>query len=173
MNGPMGVWWGMDGLRSRALHEREGRQRLETQNRHWVEFGLQTKDGVRIGTYALLHINPVHRIAEVGAGIGDPAYWGGGFGSDAMLLICEYGFAHLGLRRLWLTTARRNARARRQVEKCGWTYEACQRGVYFYEHGYHDTVWYGLHADEWPGYAVMAERLGLREKARERGLLVE
>ncbi len=173
MNGPMGVWWGMDLLRPRAHHERKDREQAENPRPNTVEFGMQTKDGVRIGTYSLMRIDPVHRIAEVGAGIGDPAYWSGGYGSDAMLLICDYAFAQLDLRRLYLYTAGRNARARRAVEKCGWTYEGCLRRQWFAENDYHDTVFYGLHADEWPGYVAMAERLGLHEQARAHGVLTE
>lgn len=171
MNGPMREWWAMDGLMTQAGHQRwleRNRARPEAERQQVVQLGILAKDGTPIGSFNLVNINPTHRYAEVGAGIGDPAYWGGGFGSDAMLLLTDYAFNWLDLRRLWLRTSGRNARAQRQVEKCGYTLEARRREQEYYE-GYHDLVYYGLLQSDWPGYAVMAERLDLREKARERG----
>ncbi len=169
MNGPMREWWGMDGLMTEAEHQRwlqRNRERSEAERAQFIRFGIHTKDDALIGTFGLMHVDATHRHAEVGAGIGDPAYWGGGFGSDAMLLIVEYAFNWLDLRRLWLLTSGRNVRAQRQVTKCGFTLEGCRREQEFYA-GYHDFLYYGLQADEWPGYATMVERLGLREKARQ------
>lgn len=176
VNGPMGEWWGMDGLISQAGHTRwrqQQRERPEHERRSEVIFGIRVKDGTPIGIFDLMHINAVSRHAEVGAGIGNPDYWGGGYGSDAMLLIVEYAFAWLDFHRLWLLTSGRNFRAQKQITKCGWTLEGRRRELEYMHGGYHDFVYYGLLADEWPGYNVMVERLGLREKALERGLLVK
>ncbi len=176
INGPMSEWWGMDGLMAQAGHARwveQQREQPEHERRRTVQFGICVKDGTPIGVFNLLHINEAHRHAEVGAGIGNPDYWGGGYGSDAMLLIVQYAFEWLDYHRLWLLTSGRNHRAQRQIEKCGWTLEGCRRQKEHMHGGYHDFVYYGLLQSEWPGYHVMVERLGLREKARERGLLTE
>lgn len=174
MNGPMGEWWGMDHVMTQAAHQRwRERERSEAERQQEVVFGLRAKDGNPIGTFALIHIKAHHRMAEVGAGIGDPAYWGGGFGSDAMLLIVEYAFNWLDFNRLWLLTSGRNQRAQRQVEKCGYTFEGRRRDYEYVDGRYSDMVFYGMMHDEWSGYDVMVERLGLREKAQQRGYSLE
>lgn len=175
MNGPMREWWGMDGLLSQAQYERNQAEWRENPDQgRSVRFGMRAKDGTPIGVFGVFQIDYYHRTAEVGAGIGDPAYWGGGFGSDAMLLIVDYAFAWLDLRRLWLTTMGQNVRAQRQVEKCGFKWEASRREELLDRQGdWQDFLYYGMLRDEWPGRAVMIERLGLREKAHARGYLQE
>jgi len=166
-NGALRDWWpDADGLRTRAQHHRREEQR-QTESGGYVRFGIQTKAGQPIGIYVLASINPYHRTAEIGAGIGDPAYWGGGYGSDAMLLLVDYAFRWLDLRRLHLKTMGHNLRAQRQVEKCGFTYEACCRQQMFKDGQFRDQVYYGLMYDEWPGRETMVERLGLHEKTQK------
>lgn len=172
INGPMRVWWSMDGLVSQAAHERfraEWEAKPDSQRNRHIRFGVATKTQVPIGVFSLMRIDPVHRQAEVGAGIGDPQYWGGGFGSDAMLLVCEYAFRWLGLRRLWLITREDNVRARRQVEKCGYTLEGMRRDAEYYDGLYRHMIMYGLLREEWPGRDVLTRRLELHQKAKARG----
>ena len=174
LNGPLRVWWGMSGLISRAARERwlaEWATAPEGERARSIRFGMLTRDAVPIGTFLLADIDPVHRQAEVGAGIGDPAYWGGGFGSDGMLLVVDYAFEWLGLRRLWLGTRADNVRARRQVEKCGYTLEGMCRHQEFYDGQFYDMALYGLLREEWPGRPEMVARLGLRDKAKARGFV--
>jgi RimJ/RimL family protein N-acetyltransferase len=172
-NGPLGRWVFGDGLFSRASHERrneENRSRPDFGQR-FVRFGIQAKDGTPVGWFGLWGISFTHRWAEVGAQIGEPAYVSQGFGSDAMLLTVEYGFRWLDLRRLFLTTFGHNVRAQRQIEKCGFMPEGRRRRWVFQDGQYRDFLFYGLLREEWPGREVMTERLGLREKAHEQGLL--
>lgn len=114
-----------------------------------------------------------HRRAEVDAGIGDPDYWGGGYGSDAMLLITAYAFEWLDLRRLWLRTRDDNLRAQRQVEKCGFTREAVWRDLVHFGVRHHAMLSYGLLREEWPGRAALVERLGLAKKASALGYSIQ
>ena len=171
MNGALAEWWLEERLLTRAARRRWNEEYLARPQRNDTFFGVRAKDGALIGVFGLDEISATHRYAEVGAGIGEPDYWGGGFGSDAMLLTVEYAFEWLDLRRLWLITSGRNKRAQRQVEKCGFTLEAQLRQDEFYEGRYHGSVMYGLLREEWPGREAMVERLGLREKARARGYL--
>ncbi len=176
-NGPMRRFWGIDGLLTRASVE-QMRQDWQAQDETMplapVRFGVRTKEGVPIGIFLLMNFNGPNRIAEVGAGIGDPAYWGGGYGSDAMLLITDFAFRWLDLRRLYLTTMGVNARAQRQVEKCGFKREGARRScVRDLDGTYCDFLFYGLMREEWPGRDVMVERLALRDKALAKGYPVE
>ncbi len=171
MNGPSRDYSGWrDGFITRAgyqqMREQQAQEPASATDR--LRFGLLTKDGVPIGAFSLHSLRPYYRLAEVGAMIGHPAYWGGGFGSDAMLLITEYGFCWLDFQRLYLVTMGHNLRAQHQVEKCGYTLEGRRRDASFHE-GYTDSLVYGLLRDEWPGYNIMAQRLKLHEKARQHG----
>ena len=173
INGPMRFWWNEDGLLTRATRQRHNEDRRARDVGRSAVFGLRAKDGELIGLFGLFQIDFHNRIAEVGAGIGNPGYWGGGFGSDAMLLITQYAFDWLDLRRLYLDTMGSNVRAQRQVEKCGFALEARLRDHTLDQTGVQqDALLYGLMRDEWPGRAALVERLRLRDKARARGYAV-
>lgn len=168
-NGPMHQWWGLDGLLSAPRFEQRERRVAEKPpflRSGYMRFGLLTKDGTPIGSTSLMRINFHSRFAEVGAGIGEPAYWGGGYGSDAMLLLVEYAFDWLDLRRLWLRTSARNTRAQRQVERCGFRLEGRNRAAEFVDGCFYDNLFYGLLRDEWPGRPALIDTLRLHEKAQ-------
>lgn len=171
VNGPMREWWRLDGLLSHSAWDRQLEAWFsQPENiQHHIWFGVQTKTGALIGSFALFNLNEHNRTGELSAGIGDPTYWGGGYGSDATLLLVEYAFRWLDLRRVWLTTMGSNIRAQRQVEKCGFVCEGARRSQVYSNGQYVDHVYYGLLREEWPGRDVMVERLGLRDKVSQRG----
>lgn len=129
-----------------------------------VGFGIQTKDGTPIGIFFVGDIKPHLRLAMLGAQIGEPDYWGGGYGTDALLLIVDYAFDWLDLHRLWLVTMSLNARVLRQMAKVGFTLEARQRQATLAENAWHDLIFFGLLREEWPGRAALVERLGLGQR---------
>ncbi|NDJ76783.1 MAG: GNAT family N-acetyltransferase [Chloroflexi bacterium] len=165
-NGPA-QFWASAGDRSivtRAALERwqqEHRERMENRPRHGVRFGIQTKDGLPIGSISARAV-PHHRLAMLGAAIGEPDYWGGGYGTDALLLVLDYVFDWLDLHKVWLGTMSINARVLRQMEKVGFTLEARSRQHWFADGAWADDMVFGLLRDEWPGRAATIERLGLR-----------
>jgi RimJ/RimL family protein N-acetyltransferase len=87
-----------------------------------------------IGMIGLHGINHAHRIAELGAGIGEHDCWGKGYGTEATRLILEYAFNVLGLHNVMLRVFSYNERAirtylkvgfkeigrRRQAQRIGW-----------------------------------------------------
>lgn len=154
-------------MRSKAAFRRrveEGRERQAEHPSTGMWFGIQTKDGKPIGDIQLGLVMPHHRIAMLGAMIGEPDYWGGGYGTDALLLIVDFAFDWLDFHRLWLGTMSINARVIRQMEKVGFTLEARQRGWWYADGVWCDNLVYGLLRDEWPGRPAMIEKLGLRAK---------
>lgn len=171
MNGPMRDGWAMDGLFTHAAWQRRLEGWQSGDDHQNIRFGVLTKDGTPIGMFSLVNLDPYNRTAELGAGIGDPAYWNGGYGSDATLLLIEYAFRWLDLRRVWLTTMGSNLRAQRQIEKCGFVREGARRNIIYFNGQYVDHLYYGLMREEWPGRDLMLERLGLREKALARGYM--
>jgi RimJ/RimL family protein N-acetyltransferase len=93
-----------------------------------------------IGTCQLVNINWVHRSAELQIRIGDSSFHGRGYGSEAVNLLCDFGFADLNLHRIYLNVFASNKRAIRAYEKCGFD---CQ-GT-FKEAAYLDGQWVDIH----------------------------
>jgi len=125
-----------------------------------MRFGIETKDGVPIGMYGLNVVLPHCRNASLSVMIAEPAYWGGGYGTDALLLIVDYVFNWLDMRRVWLETMGINARAQAHLAKVGFRLEARRRAATFADGQYVDVLMYGLQRDEWPGRAALVEKLG-------------
>ncbi len=165
------AYWSSGGNRqivSRATIERQNAQWAEEAERmgpaRGVMFGVQTKDGTPIGFFTINWIVPHSRLAMLGARIGDPNYWGGGYGTDALLLLIEYAFDWLDMRKVWLGTTSANARVMRQMEKVGFTLEGVSRRDSYQDGVWYDGLFYGLLREEWPGRAAVIERIGLRAK---------
>jgi RimJ/RimL family protein N-acetyltransferase len=169
-----GWFWASAGDRmilTRSMIERHQQEQAEWHERHGshsVWFGIQTKDGTPIGDMAINWMVPHARLAMLGAGIGEPEYWGGGYGTDALLLMIDYGFDWLDLRKLWLGTMAKNARVMRQMEKVGFTLESRVREEWYTDGEWVDGLLYGLLRTEWPGREAKVEELGLRERAANR-----
>src|SRR5688500_17280994 len=47
-------------------------------------------DGLFIGQCALFNFNDMNQTCEVGIAIGDKAYWGKGYGREAIMLLLDY-----------------------------------------------------------------------------------
>lgn len=160
------VFWGSMGDRALVT-----RAEVEREHREWAEsdkpetgmaLGVQTKDGKPIGFFGINYLSYTHRAANLGAVISEPEYWGGGYGTDALLLLINYTFDWLDMRRIWLDTMALNVRVLRQMEKVGFRREAVARRQTLADGQWVDGVVFGLLREEWPGRDVMIERLGLR-----------
>ncbi|MBN2305589.1 MAG: GNAT family N-acetyltransferase [Anaerolineae bacterium] len=140
----------------------EERERSAHRHPKGVRWGIQTKDGTPIGDIGIGWVLPHLRLAMLGAMIGEPDYWGGGYGTDALLLIVDYAFDWLDMRRLWLGTMSINTRVVRQMEKVGFKPEVRSRDAWLVSgHGFADEIVYGLLREEWPGRDAVIARLGL------------
>ena len=164
-------FWSSGGERyimSRAAVERQFAQwaQHDAQARvHRLSFGIQTKDGQRIGWIGINWMVPHNRLAMLGAKIGEPDYWGGGYGTDALLLLIDHAFDWLDMRKIWLYTTSMNARVKRQMEKVGFTLEAQIREGTYADGAWYDWLAYSLFDTEWPGREALVASLGLRERA--------
>lgn len=148
-----------------AQIEKQRREEAESdESRTGVTFGVRTKDGALIGSFGINFLSPYHRVANLGAMINEPDYWGGGYGTDALLLLIEYAFDWLDMRKLWLGSTSANARVMRQMEKAGFVLEARARRAALMDGAWHDGLLYGLLREEWPGREAMIERLDRRAK---------
>jgi len=56
-----------------------------------------------------------------------PAYWGRGLMPEVVAALLAYGFTQLHLAAIWCGCYEENARSRRVIEKCGFTYVLTER----------------------------------------------
>ncbi len=88
-------------------------------------FAVETLEGKHIGNCCYYNMERDRREAEVGILIGDPAYWDGGYGTDAVRALVNHVFRKEGLKKVYLHTLVWNTRAQKCFEKCGFV--ECKR----------------------------------------------
>ena len=87
-------------------------------------FAIELADGgAHVGNVWLWSIDTQHRKAELRIVIGDPAARGKGAGSEAIDLLCRYGFERLNLHRIYAYVLAINQTAKRAFEAAGFTQE--------------------------------------------------
>jgi RimJ/RimL family protein N-acetyltransferase len=82
-------------------------------------FAVVDHNEVHIGNVMYYNIDLQRREAELGITIGNPAYWGRGYGSEAVSLLVDHVFTVSSLTRLYLHTLDWNVRAQRAFESAG------------------------------------------------------
>ena len=101
-----------------------------------------------IGAFGLHHWDHYHRRAEVGYGLAH-AYWGQGFGSEALRAIVRFGFEKLNLNRIYARTIADNYESVQLLERLGFQREGTQRKHSWEDDGsFHDSAIYGLLSHE-------------------------
>ena len=84
-----------------------------------------------IGTTALDHIDHRHRTAEFSIGIGEEAFRGHGYGTEATRLMMDYAFSVLGLANVMLIVYEFNRAGRRAYKKAGFRECGCRHGAHW------------------------------------------
>lgn len=106
-----------------------------------LHFVIELLEPVRpIGVIGLEGINWLDRDAEVGIIVGEPDFWGKGYGSDAMLTVLDVGFHWYNLHRIFLHVVADNLRGIRSYEKCGFKHEGRKREAVFIDGQYRDLL---------------------------------
>jgi RimJ/RimL family protein N-acetyltransferase len=104
--------------------------------------------GKLIGHTGLYYINWTDRTAEFTIYVGDMEFRGGGYGSDALRLLIEYGFNVLNLNRIWCEVYSNNG-AVEIYRRLGFVDEGVKRQHHFDEGQYWDSYMLGLLRSEW------------------------
>ena len=102
-----------------------------------------------IGQCALFDFNETAQTCELGITIGDKAYWGHGYGRDAIQSLLDYAFRLRNMRRVYLSVNGNNQRAIRAYRSCGFREEGCLRAHVWNNGEYIDLVIMGLLREEW------------------------
>jgi len=88
--------------------------------------------------------SPENRCGVLGITIGDRRYWDRGYGTDAMRVICRFGFDTMNLHRIELDVYGRNERARKVYARVGFVEEGRKREAVYKNGRYDDIVVMGL-----------------------------
>jgi RimJ/RimL family protein N-acetyltransferase len=97
--------------------------------------------GAVIGWCGLFGASLTHRHASLAVMVGDPAYRGRGYGTDAVRTLCRFGFDGMGLARIALGVFPENTAARAVYAKAGFAEEGVQRRAEWRHGAWHDLVY--------------------------------
>ncbi len=110
---------------------------------------VENQSGLHIGNIKIGPIHPRYRHADISYFIGEKTMWGRGYITEAISLICEYGFMELNLHRIEAGAYDMAVGSWKALEKNGFTREAHFREQVFFENKWIDIYKYGLLIDEW------------------------
>lgn len=115
-----------------------------------MQFHIAVLEDARIIGECELEMNSVASgEAYAAIGIGERAYWGKGFGTDAMQLLLGFGFREWNLHRVSLVVFGYNPRALRAYEKCGFRAEGRLRNQLARGGERYDSIVMGILREEW------------------------
>lgn len=103
----------------------------------------------RIGLCTLDGFDWTARSAWVSIGIGERAYWGKGYGTDAMDQLMRFAFEQLNLRRVNLDVFEYNPRAYQSYRKVGFKEEGRLRQWMQRAGERYDLIFMGILSEEW------------------------
>ena len=111
---------------------------------------IDTVAGVAVGSAALMRIEPVHGVIEVGGISYSPRLKQTRAGTEAMYLMMCRAFDELGYRRYEWKCDSLNAPSRAAALRYGFQYEGIFRQAVVYKGRNRDTAWYSIIDGEWP-----------------------
>ena len=103
-----------------------------------------------VGTAALMRIDPVHGVIEVGSIAYSPRIKRRSACTEAMYLLMRRVFDELGYRRYEWKCDSLNGPSRAAALRYGFTFEGIFRRAIVYKGRSRDTAWYSILAEEWP-----------------------
>ncbi|WP_366347714.1 GNAT family protein [Paenibacillus amylolyticus] len=132
---------------TRAQVERYVESAAQDDTRLMLLIALQENDQI-IGDVVLMDMHAKNRSAHIRVAIDRAEHQGKGYGTEALLLMLDYGFGICNLHRIELEVYAFNERAIRTYEKLGFQREGVKRDALFYNHQYHDAIQMSMLEDE-------------------------
>jgi RimJ/RimL family protein N-acetyltransferase len=111
-----------------------------------------------LGRAALMRIEPVHRVIEVGSIVYSPRLQRTRAATEAMYLLARYVFESLGYRRYEWKCHALNEPSRSAAVRLGFTFEGIFRQHMIVKGRNRDTAWYSMLDSEWPARKARFER---------------
>lgn len=142
------MYLGQPGMAYTPEQEEEWYERT-VRDRDSKTFAIIVRDGQRlIGTVSLTSIDQRRQRATLGIAIGDKEAWGKGYGSEAVRLMCAYGFAFLNLYSVNLWVLGCNRRAHQAYLKTGFREAGRLRGGILFDGARYDDILMEITRDE-------------------------
>jgi RimJ/RimL family protein N-acetyltransferase len=117
----------------------------------WQLAIVEPAGGTLLGNCGIRVNDPVRREANIGYEL-DPVVWGRGYATEAARAILRFGFAELGMHRVWAECIAENVGSVRVLEKLGMRREALFREHQWFRGRWWDTCIYAILDREWsPG----------------------
>ncbi len=113
-------------------------------------YSIMLNDGGRtIGNCDLHEIDMRDRTAELGIVIGEKEYWSQGYGREAIGMLLEIGFEHIGLNRIGLYLVSINTRGYKCYLASGFKEEGRLRQNSYIQGSFHDDIVMSVLAEEY------------------------
>ncbi len=93
-----------------------------------------------IGNIKVGPINPYHRYAEMGLILGETDCWGKGYATEAIQILTDYAFEHVGLHRITAGAYADNGGSTKAFERAGYQIEGVFRNHWCVDGKYQDGV---------------------------------
>ncbi len=155
------VEWLNDPLVNRYLETKWSEQSIETirsfvqsqrDNDNSVLFAIISKnDDIHIGNIKIGPIHPHYRHADISYFIGNKDFWNRGIATEAIKLICRFGFEILKLHKIEAGAYSCAVGSWKALEKCNFRREGVIREQVLYNKEYIDIYRYGLLENEYRG----------------------
>ncbi len=107
---------------------------------------------IAIGTMGLHNISFKDGVATTGALIGEKEYWGKGYGSEAKMLLLDYAFNTLNLRKICSNVIAFNTRSHKYSLRCGYHEEGRRKRQHFQNGRYWDEIQLAVFKRNWLPY---------------------
>jgi len=114
-----------------------------------IAFGIETLEGNLIGVLALMNINGKDRTAISGTVIGEKEYWNKGYGTDAKMILLNYAFNTLNLRKINSFVVSHNKRSLQYNLHCGYKIEGVRKKQIFLQGRYLDEILLAVFKPDW------------------------
>ena len=106
--------------------------------------------GQLIGSCGIRKASADAHEADIGYEL-SPDQWGHGYATEAARVIVRFGFAELGVHRIWAWCIADNVASARVLEKLGLKLEGRLRDKEYFKSRWWDTLMYGILENEWHG----------------------
>lgn len=134
------TYLGALGMSFMPEHEQEWYDRV-VKERDQKTFAIVVREGQRvIGSIGFHYVDARRGVTELGIAIGDKSAWGQGYGTEAVRLMCDYGFTFLGLHTIYLWHVAFNQRGHQAYLKAGFKQAGRLRGAELFDGQRYDRI---------------------------------
>ncbi len=130
---------------------------------------LDNATGRAVGTLALMRIEPVHGVIEIGNITFSPLLQGTRLSTEAQYLCMSLVFDRLGYRRYEWKCDNFNAPSKQAAERLGFRFEGIFRQAVVYKNRNRDTAWFAIVDSEWPALRAAFQQWLAPENFDEKG----